>query len=104
MGQPEWQKTILSCMLSALIREEIRSFHKALVADFPVYFIQQLGHMATPADRGARKASIWLCQSLEWEVLWEEGRLRLFVGWAIYSVSQANSDWAGETAFPRSAA
>lgn len=57
--------------------------------------------MASLADRGSRKASIWLFQSLEWKVLWEEGRLRMFVGWATYSVNHTKLDLEGERRLPR---
>ena len=40
----------------------------------------ELGHTITPADRKAREARSCLFQSLQWEVLWEEGRLGMLVG------------------------
>lgn len=70
-------KTNPLCMLSALIREGGKS--KSPLADFPVYFIWQ-SLVTWSLQLTVRKASIWLCQSLKWEVLWEEGRLRIFVG------------------------
>lgn len=71
-------KTNPLCMLSALIREGEKIQVTSSRFSY-IFYMAEFGSMVTPADRG-RKASIWLCQSLKWEVLWEEGRLTIFVG------------------------
>lgn len=62
-----------SGMLSTMIIEDKKIFPEIIPSRYSCTFHKaELGHMATLADGRARKASIWLFQSLEWKVLWRK--------------------------------